>query len=221
MSTIRVHGLGGVNLLGRAYVAASYQRRLFKRWSKGLLLYVVVLAGLAMMLWGRGGKGVELQEASQILDSKIESRTRELAEASTRAAALRKQLRAAEAVGQHPDWGGVLAVVATKANGRVVLTGMSLGVADTPKTADAAAKAAKPKAEGTKEAGASRTATIVLFGQAQGLANVTDYAILLEEMNLFDSVKVKDSADNSSGTGGTTRFEIVCKMEERKIGGKP
>lgn len=219
MSTIRVHGLGGVNLLGRAHVAASLQRRLFKRWSKGLFLYVVVLAGLAVTLWGRDGKGDELKEASEILDSKIESRARELAEASSRATVLRKQMRAAEAVGQHPDWGGVLAIVASKASGRVVLTGMSLNVTDAPKPADAAARAAKPKAEGTKEVAAPRTATIILFGQAQGLAPVTDYAILLEEMNQFDSVKVKDSAE--SGDGGTTRFEIVCKMEERKIGGKP
>ena len=50
MSTIRVQGLGGVNLLSRAFVASAHQRRLVKRWFKGLSFYAIVLAGLAAML---------------------------------------------------------------------------------------------------------------------------------------------------------------------------
>ncbi len=221
MSTIRVKGLGGVNLMARTFVAASHQRRLVKHWSKGLSIYAIVLSGLAAMLWGSGGKREELKDASKILDSKIESRKRELADASGRASALRKQLRAAEAVGQHPDWGHVLALVATKANGGVVLSGTTLTVSEPQKAADAAASKAKAKTDKGKEA-SPRTATIVLTGQAQGLSDVQDYVLILEDLNMFDAVRLKDATNSeSSGSVRTTRFEIICKIEERRIGGKP
>lgn len=221
MSTHRVQGLGGVNLLARAFVAASHQHRLVKRWSKGLSLYAIVLAGLAAMLWGGGGKREELQDASKILESKIESRKRELAEASGREAALRKQLRAAEAVGQHPDWGDVFATVATNANGRVVLSGMTVTVSELQKLAGAAAKNTKQRADAGRETTAPRTATITLTGQAQGLSDVQDYVLGLEDLNLFDAVRLKDATNSeSSGSVRTTRFEIICKIEERRIGGK-
>lgn len=222
MSIMRVHGLSGVNLLARSFVAASHKRRMLRRWFKGLSLYSVVLIGLASMLWGSDNKRVELQEASEILESKSQSRKRELADASNRASLLRKQLRAAEAVAKHPNWGSVLALIASKASGHAVLSGLTLNVSDVAKVPESAVKASKQKTDGAKEPASLRAATIVLNGQAQGLADVTDYVLILEDLNVFDSVRVKDASNSSnSGNGGTTRFEIVCKIEERRIGGKP
>ncbi len=222
MSTIRTQGLGGVNLLGRSFVHASQQHRLIKRWGKGLFVYVVVVTGLVSIMSGGGAQREELLAASGSLEAKLESRKRELAGKISEASTLRKQLRAAEAVGRHPQWGDVLALIATKANGRVVISGLSFVVSEPLRTGDAAAKASKAKTEGAKEAFDPRSATITLNGQAQNLAAVNEYVLALEDMNLFDQVRLKDATNIDNGSGlTTTRFEIACRIEERKIGGKP
>lgn len=219
--SIRTQGLGGVNLLAKSFADSSRQRVLMKRWTKGLILYVLLLGGLAAALFGGDSNRDELRGTSETLETKLTSRKRELSEQSGRASVLRKQLRAAEAVGQHPLWGQVFAVVAAKASGRVVLSGLSLTVNEPPRASEAAASGGA-KTQGTKNTLNARTAVIVVNGRARGLSEVNEYVLALEDLGVFDQVRLKDATNVDSGTGPvTTRFEVVCKVEQRRLGGKP
>lgn len=196
-----------VNLISPRRAALARRRMLTRRWAKGLGFYALVLTVLGVALHGTSSRQQELRDAVQQLESKVESRRTSLAAERTRIEALRKSLRAAQAVGVHADWGKVLTRAALSADDHVTLDRMELDVARTEPQ-----PATRGQSRSARDRQTMRSATIVIAGIASSTTAAQQYSVRLEDLRFFDQVRMTETTQ--AGQGESVRFEIRCTLAD-------
>jgi len=200
-----------VNLISPSRAATAHRRTLTRRWAKGLSFYALVLSVLGVVLHGTASRQQELRDAVEQLTAKVESRRESLASERSRIDALRKSLRASQAVGVHADWGKVLTSAALGAGEQVAIDRMDLDVVRIE-------PAAQPRGQkrASRDRQPTRTATIIISGIASSTTAAQQYSVRLEDLRFFDQVRMTETTQ--AGTGESVRFEIRCTISDDPAG---
>ena len=228
MTTSTLTSAIGVNLIPAYRHEARRRRSRGRRWVAACVMYAAALVfGYGICQATLGGEDPRLIEE---LTASREDVTR----ADATAARLRPELAEAQAkldatraVALQPDWSILLAAMARSLGDDIVLASCTLETqtinptnAQTP--APAVAPTAGPNKPGDKPAAAAERVQVVVnvtgFGRTQ--VAVSQYVLRLEQMKLFDRVKLIKTSRESFMDGDAVSFQLECPLGTTENGGK-
>jgi hypothetical protein len=199
-------------------IAAAKHRRI-RAWSTvaggyAVLVLIGCIAANAPLASHSPQVKADLERLAQRTERANTERTRIEAQLTQQ----RRQLETARAVGEHPDWSILLDAVARTKAERAALDSVTLttrlveakSLPTLPADAAAAASAAKVKPAPTP------TYTLRLTGFVVGPGEVFEFARAIEQLSVFDDVRVKDSRSAPLGAMSATRFEIEASVADAK-----
>ena len=115
-------------------------------------------------------------------------------------AQVRRKLQAAQAVGQQPDWGGVLKVVAQNLGDQIVL--------DLCQLRKASPASPSPANNDTSDG----SLLLELSGWAKAQADVSAYVLRLEQTRLFGKVKLVKTTRQVFLGHPAVAFQLECTL---------
>jgi len=186
-----------------------------RTWAAVLGVYGVMLGGayVACLAFGADDGKTVLEQMRQSTErfrkagKEIHALRASLGEAS-------RQIAAARALAQNPDWSLLLAMVAKNLSDEVVLERCSLAPVESgadEKPAAAAAAAAGAGAAGTEEVLYQRY-LLDLSGFARTQTGVSQFVLRLEGSRLFESVRLIRTQTRSFMDGQAVSFRIECAL---------
>ena len=207
--------MNGVNLIPIYRVDARRRRTRGRRWVVACAAYAALLTigyGMCEATWG--GTDPQLASELQAASEKLEKSQSVLARLRPELAEGRARLNAARAVALQPDWSIVLAALAKSLGEEVVLSSCKLdtqtAAAPAPSPAASSADADKAKKKPSKPEPVRVVLSVNGFGRSQ--VAVSQFVLRLEQMKLFDRVKlIKTSREPFLG-GEAVAFQLECLL---------
>lgn len=210
----------GINLIP-AHRLAARQRRVWRgRCAVTCAGYAAVVAAVtigARAVTAGGGDSVagQLDAAAADVDRSAAALTHVRADLD----AAESLLRSTRAIAEQPDWSTLLALLAAKADGQVVLKGFAVRPKDPPAPAAPrppaarGAVAAKPPAPPPDP-----TVLVSISGAGTSQAAASQYALRLEGTGLFGRVALLDTNREPFGERAAVSFRIECTLGEPAAG---
>ncbi|CAN5703043.1 hypothetical protein BH09PLA1_BH09PLA1_08040 [soil metagenome] len=211
--------MAGVNLIPRPRRQAAAARKRVRRWGWGVAGYLMLLlAGYAVC-----GAAMSVEGDDNTLQ--VEKTARQIDELNRTATTLKPQLTeahaklsVARAVGDQPDWSLLLAIISSTIDDDILLTSTKLDVA----TASEARPASRPSnSEKDSPLAPPSLMTISLHGMARSQAAVTQFALRLENLGLFERVDLGRSSRQTIGATEANVFRIECLLNRQMTSAKP
>lgn len=205
-----------INLIPVDRVRTSERRDRIRRWTTivcgyaGITALACLVAHVPLAQHSPQAK-IELERLAARAAKAADDRAR----LHERLVAQRRALENAKAVGEHPDWSILLESIARIRSDRAAVESLTLTAApldQKPPTAPAASQAPEAKAKPRK----GTAYTLKLTGFVTGPGEVFDFARAVEQLKVFDEVRVKDSRSATLGVMPATRFEIEAVATEFK-----
>lgn len=204
-----------VNLIPKAYRERRALASRARRWAAGsIALACVIGAAWALTASTLGGNRVRL--ASQLASARADAdeKSRLLSEAQSAHAAAVRRLESARAVAGHPDWSVLLALLARARSEGLVLERVDvrpIASAETkPTTTDA--NAPQPVVRGVP------AYQLDIRGVAESQSVVAQYLLSLENIGLFDTVRLRETRPRTIGARGVVEFGLDCAIAQSKPG---
>jgi len=208
-----------VNLLPAPHHARRQRRLRLRAWSLGLTAYAVAIAIAAILA------NLPAQGHSPRLEAELARLDQAAARADTDRTHLTalvydhtRRINAARAVGEHPDWSGLLTHLARTGQKLAVLEQLELKreTASVSAKSDPTARPASPAAAShqSKDTATITTYALLITGHAATPGAVFEYARALENLGVFDEVTVKDTRNATLGQLPTTRFELRAALAD-------
>lgn len=197
-----------VNLMPQVRRQAQARKARIVRWTTVLGTYgfLLLLGYLASVRYVKADTRPFDTEARE-LDSKLATTNQTVAALSRELAQVQAKLRTAQAVGQQPDWSRLLALLSQNTSENIVLDVCRLRrVAK----ADGPAKPAPPPGTPTADPLADSQLVLELEGFAKAQSNVPEYVLRLEEVGLFDKVKLVKTSRQDFLKNKTVAFSLEC-----------
>jgi hypothetical protein len=236
--------MNGINLIPSYRIEARQRRRRVRAWVVASGCYgVVALAACLTVItaWGNPDRAVT-DELGRV--------TRQVGEATAQLATLgpelteaKIQLDASRAVSVQPDWSLLLGLLGKLLGETVVLTNVQLTpaapVVTVPKEitsskrlglaapADEADGTGKPKAKRSKPAAEEEQARKLLSfkmtieGVAESQPEVSQFVLRLEQVKLFDQVKLVETSRTTLNGQTAAAFRVECSMAEQPRRAEP
>jgi hypothetical protein len=126
---------------------------------------------------------------------------------------LDNSLQAARAVGHHPKWTTLLALLDERRGESVVFTGLSVQerVSTPSEAATTQGRAARQQAE--RNASVPQRYAITVHGAAPSMRSVNEFAVSLEQVPLFSGVRTLSTGQDSRfGATPAVSFTIECEI---------
>lgn len=187
-------------------------RRRARAWSLGVSSYALLVAvGLgAVVLSAPKGDGVRAKAAR--VQAEVAGARRDLALVSGEMTRLQRELDAARAVGEHPDWSIVLGLVAGVQQGReVVLEHALLSPVLAAPSAGTRRRRTEPKPQ---DPPVPIGYQVVLSGLAKTELDASRFALGLEEVGAFDRVTLVSTRARPVDSATLTAFEIRIDLSD-------
>jgi len=119
-------------------------------------------------------------------------------------------------VGEQPDWGMLLSLLASKLGDDAALSLCSLEPVQP--LAVGVKGPANPGADRAKETGRPQQLKLVLKGNARTQEAASTFVLALEKTGAFDRVNLVETQRDQKGEVGVA-FEVVCEMSDSGDGG--
>ena len=198
--------MNDVNLIpGKRREAKARKARIHK-WTLTLTTYVLVLlAGYFLLDRYAFGNTQSLRSQSKRAVMEL-GRAHQLVQAlNQELGQTGKKLHTAQEIGGQPDWGALLAILSQNTTQNVVLNYCRMDRAQTTEIA--------PKAGEVKTASGDFPVVLELGGFAKVQSDVSGYVLSLENLGLFDKVKlVKTSREMYQGQEAVS-FRLECTLQ--------
>lgn len=201
------------NLIPAARRHRACLRSRVRTWSVVTAAYAAIVAlGVFLALMGREDTSAT-QQAIDALAADAERLQEDIRFLGSSIAAQATLLQAHRSLQADPDWSLLLALVASRVDDDVALTGIQLA----PRRADRSAEEDPPDAAAPASPGAAAY-ELVLTGRAPSQGRVTDFVLDLEGLGVFDSVAILDAQRDSESAAEESgvRFVILCLLVERE-----
>jgi Tfp pilus assembly protein PilN len=211
--------MNGVNLIPLARV--QHRRRAAR-----LRLWMVITPVCASLLagaygWVRAAWSSDVDAiASEIAKTEagIQATEKEDSVAKARIAELQPKYRAARAVGDQPDWGALLSLIATRLGNDTVLSSCSLVASAEPAPTTQPATPSKNPGKAvdakSRDSGRPERFTLALTGVARTQEAVSLFVSGLEGVGLFDRVAIAEARRTAvAGQEGVT-FRVECTLSD-------
>ncbi len=196
----------GIDLLPRACREALAARRRARVWVIVCFLY----GALVTFSWlASPGPAPALASELARASALAQVRERDLSLLRAEVKELSRAVSHAQAVGDHPDWSRLLALVARARGEKVVLARIAVEPAS-------AAPAERAQAR-TSDANARPAYELSLAGTGASQAAVSEYVLTLERLGLFESVTLVETRARATADGvqGVVEFSLRCRLVER------
>lgn len=189
-------------------------RRRARAWSLGLSSYATALAvGLgAVMLSAPTSEGVRAKVDRVQAD--VDGARRELAVVSGEMTRLQRELDAARAVGEHPDWSIVLGLIAGVQQGREVVLEHARLAPVLPTPANQATTRRRKADTKVQDPPVPTGYEVLLSGLARTELDASKYALGLEAVGAFDRVTLVSTRARPVDNVTFTAFEIRIDLKE-------
>jgi hypothetical protein len=210
-----------INLIPIERRVAAAKRRRIRLWSTIAGAYAgAVLIGCLVANAPLASHSPQVQADLERLAQRTERANTEKARIEAQLTQQRRQLETARAVGEHPDWSILLDAIARAKAERASLDSVTLtsrlveakAAPAAPPSADAASGTPAPKPKPTP----TTNYTLRLTGFVVGPGEVFEFARAIEQLSVFDDVRVKDSRSAPLGAMAATRFEIEASVADAK-----
>lgn len=209
-----------INLVPKARLEGRARKTRIVRWATAVSTYGVLLsvAYLASVRYVRGDTRPLDTEARE-LDSKVASTNETVSTLSRELGQVQAKLRTAQAVGVQPDWSLLLALLSKHTSENIVL--------ETCRLRRVQRDASRPAAAAPGAAGAANDAAmeapllLELEGFAKAQSNVAEYVLRLEQVDLFDKVKLVKTSRQEFMKNKTVGFSIECTFRSSRGGHTP
>lgn len=187
----------GVNLIPQRHRTARQRRIRTHRWLVGTVTYTLLL----LVGWGAtrlmtGGAHRAVAEQLTEADARIADADSALKTIQPRLAAALATLEAGNSVGDQPDWAILLEATANLLGDDVVLTRFYL----------------EPIKTDPRQTKIARQYVLHIQGIGRAHETVSQYVLRLENLGLFDSVKLLSTQREPLFNGTAVGFEVDCAM---------
>jgi Tfp pilus assembly protein PilN len=197
-----------INLMPAYRLQAKARKAHLLKWGGGLAVYAtLILIGymICTRYVARDHRELDADARKTTLETNAANRivtalNEELAQA-------RQQLRTAQAVGQQPDWGTLLGLLANSLGDDVVMDSCRLQPSRVEKPA---------KPEPGKPGAGGEQITLELTGLARDQADVSAYMLRLEKTGLFDKVKLIKTNRQPFLSDKALAFRLECLIQGRE-----
>lgn len=199
----------GVNLIPAPRRAAQQRKRRLRAW----IILATVYGGLVLAACGTirvmGDHGTataaelsDYQRHIQQLDLKLTDLQKQLAEVES-------SRRTTAAISDQPDWSVLFPILGTTVGDNVVLREIQL----------------KPETDSRQNKGSQARQpafNLQLRGFAKSQPGVAQFVLRLQQLNLFDEVKLQRTGREPLSSAQVVTFEIFCTLREgANAGSKP
>lgn len=186
----------GVNLVPAHHLTARRRRMRSRRWMVAAATYAVVLIVAWMVLHVSSG-GAQRAVAGQLNDmrGKIDDTRAALDHIQPRLREALATLEAGKSIGDQPNWSILMRLVANLLGDHAVLMRFTL----------------EPMADQPDQRLAQRY-TLRVRGLAQSQETVSTYVLALEQLELFDSVKLLSTQREPVKQETAVAFELACEL---------
>lgn len=200
-----------INLISAARLQTRKQRAQVKRWVVACSIYSAVLlvgCGVYRTAWGLNAPGVDtsledVQAQSRSIQEKIDR-------LQARLVALELSLQANRDLKEHPDWSLLLRFLATMLGDDLFLHECDVQ-AITPGIAQAAKATANGRSNQQAESAVDPPAVrLTVAGMGRSLEAVSQFALRIEQTQLFTEVKLADTRAQPYHQGKAIAFRVVC-----------
>jgi hypothetical protein len=216
----------GVNLIPAYRHEARRRRTRGRRWVVACVMYA------ATLVFGYGICQATLGGDDPRLIEELTASREEVSRADATAARLRPELAEAQAkldatraVALQPDWSILLAAMARSLGDDIVLASCTLETqtispTNSQTSAPAVAPTAGPAKPGEKPAAERVQVVVNVTGFGRTQVAVSQYVLRLEQMKLFDRVKLIKTSRESFMDGDAVSFQLECPLGTTENGGK-
>jgi len=180
-----------INLIPPHQLSARLARRRARRWAR--LVAASALAGAIAIIGLRinaGGAHPDRQVIVARMEGEIASARERLTDAVEVSRALARRLRIADISASRPDWSRLVALIADRAEGLVILDRLAV----------------EPDDAGAR--------TVRLAGIARDAASPSRFALRLQETGLFLDVEVAHVSRRPVNGRAAIAFEVIGVLEE-------
>jgi hypothetical protein len=198
--------MNGVNLIPGKRREAKARKARLHTWTLTLTVYaLVLLAGYLLLDRYALGNTQSLRSQSKRALTEL-GRAHQLAQAlNQELAQTGKKLHTAQEIGGQPDWGALLAILSQNTTQNVVLNYCRMDRAQLPENATKTGEAKTPTED--------FPVVLELGGFAKVQSDVSGYVLSLENLHLFDKVKlVKTSRESYQGQEAVS-FRLECTLQ--------
>ncbi len=224
--------MNDINLIPRYRIEARQRRSRIRAWAWGCAGYAAVMVAacaVAASVFGGGDRSTSGEMGR--MERQLADTNRQLTLVRPEMDEARAQLDAGRAVTVQPDWGLLLKLLAQSRGDSVVLDRVALSPVEAPTVAEKI-EATKPAAGGNialaaakKKRDAEKRKPLCVEIQISGLArtqlDVSQFVLRLEQIKLFDQVKLLDTSRAAPGESAVISFRLQCSMAEDLGGRKP
>ncbi len=197
-----------INLLSRTHRAKRTYQRHLRNWQLICAAYGLVLLGVAVVFpmldhfstpssaYGQAQSEMRIAQERAAIDSV----RRELGDIS------RRQVLA-QAVIDHPDWSILLRTLADCVSANVVLREVKVEPSTSTVQSTGQTKVTDV------ELLSSTSARVLVNAVARTQQDVSEFALKLERLGLFDNVQMVRSGRSGDGSGSGITFELECRID--------
>lgn len=206
-----------VNLIPAPRREAKARKEHLRKWMvAGAAYAVVILLGyLACFIFSDADSEAVFRDLKQVA-SDIEQTDERMRSLASAIAETQRKLSAAQAVARHPDWSLLLGILADSLADEVVLERCTLiPIEDDcgPAEGDSSDEAEAPD---PLAASLRRSFRCDVTGYARTQTGVSRFILRLENIHLFDRVKLVKTARQSFLNGQAVAFELECSLDGAK-----
>jgi Tfp pilus assembly protein PilN len=135
--------------------------------------------------------------------------------------ALDTRVQAARAVGEHPRWATLLALLDARRGDEVVFTGLSVQerAVTTTEAAGASGRAARQQAERT--ASVPQKYVVTIHGVAQSMRSVNEFAVSLESVPVLSGVRTTATGQDGRFGGASPLVSFTMECEIAPVASQP
>ena len=195
-----------VNLIPTRRLQAKERSRRRMQWVTVLALHVLLLlAGSLMFQNFARDEGPNLGQENRDIAIKLNQANRVTASLKREMVMASQKLQTARMIGEQPDWGAMLAVLSQNTDEDVLLDRCALGRIEAPSGA---------AAPGGPVAGAELR--LELGGCTRAQAAVSQYVLHLEQLGLFQKIRLVKTSRERLGGQDAVRFGLECVLQENE-----
>ena len=202
-----------VNLIPAERVARKRRHRCLRAWTGICCAYALVLlaaAGVGYFAWGANDSrsGDQLKASREKTDNSG-STIRELQQRLIEAEAT---LRVSKAIGNRPDWSSLLVLIAEERGDKIVLDCCKLIELDNISPRNGAEPSNLSGHSTDYKFLRQKQFKLILTGLGRTQTDVSQYALRLEQVGVFDEAKLTRSVRQAFLTGEVIAFRIECRI---------
>ena len=206
-----------INLIPTRRLAAIARQRRLKWWTAALAIHALAMGLIwttSVLVSGRSGAG-ELSARVERIALEVDQMQTKLRTSQPQLANLRRQVTAARAVSQQPDWSVLLAALASARGDQIVLQGCALAVDDPQdsqrRPGPVRAVSAVRKTKDPKEHQPGHY-SLKIDGMSDNQMAVSQFMLDLESTGLFDRVRLLKTDRTTYLTRPAVSFTVQCAL---------